>query len=95
MLFNSWQACEYPLDGPSDFRSPDCFKTTFCMLQVVVKCRGDRGASKTDSKSESGRKSGAVSSNQLVYIIVEVRVEDVLTSDPVGQESDDSGLNKH
>jgi len=65
------------------------------MLQVTVESRGNCGASQTDSQPESGRKSGAVSSKQLVDVIMKVRVEDVFTNDPVRKEPDDPRLYHH
>ena len=62
------------------------------MLQVTVESRGNRRASQTDSQPESRRKSGDVSSKQLVHVIMKVCVEDVFTDDPVRKEPDDSRL---
>jgi len=65
------------------------------MLQVSVKGCGNRRARQTDAEADNSRKGGAMSSKQLIDIIVKIGIEDVFTDDPVGKESDDSRLAYH
>src|SRR5207237_8809620 len=65
------------------------------MLQVSVKSCRNRRPCQANSQTYSCCKRCSTGSEQLVDIVVKVRVEHVFTEDPVGKECDDGGVYQH